>query len=66
MNEEIKMISSYGTYGIKNLCISNEGEIKRIGYKSLRGYIQILKRQNKSLKKLGCKVKFDITLPIPD
>lgn len=43
-----------------------DNSVKRIGYKSLRGFIQILKRQNKSLKKLGCKVTFTVTLPIKD
>ena len=36
----------------------------RIGYKSLRGFIRILRQQNKKLKKLGCQVQFSIILPI--
>ena len=38
--------------------------VKRIGYKTLRGFISMLKKQNKSLKKLGCVADFTIRLPI--
>jgi len=40
--------------------------IKKIGYKSLRGFIKMIKAQNKSLNKMGCKATFTITLPIKD
>jgi len=36
----------------------------RIGYKSLRGFIKVLREQNKKLKKLGCRVQFSVILPI--
>lgn len=41
-------------------------EQKIKGYKTLRGYIQMLKRQNKILTKMNVKVKFDVTLPMPE
>ncbi len=39
---------------------------KRIGYKSLRGAIRMLKAQNNKLKKLGASADFIIRLPIKD
>jgi len=42
------------------------GAVKRVGWKTLRGAVQALKRQNKCLKKLGCVARFEITLPIPE
>ncbi len=40
--------------------------IKKVGYKSLRGAIKMLKSQNKRLKKLNCVCEFTIRLPIKD
>ena len=36
----------------------------RIGYKTLRGFIKMIRQQNKILKKLGVSVQFSIILPI--
>ena len=49
---------------ITNFDLLHNGTIENIGYSSLRGYIKILKEQNKKLKKMGYKVTFTITLPI--
>ena len=43
-----------------------DSPIKRVGYKTMRGLIRMLKIQNKKLKKIGCRVKFIIDLPIDD
>lgn len=40
--------------------------IKRVGYKTLRGFIRMIKAQNKKVKKFGVKVRFTIDLPIKD
>ncbi len=40
--------------------------VKKVGYKSLRGFVQMLKRQNRRCEQLGVKCKFDITLPIKE
>ena len=37
---------------------------KRIEYRTLEGFIKLLKTQNKKLSNLGCRVTFTITLPI--
>lgn len=37
---------------------------QRIGYTTLNGFIRILKKQNKILKSLGMRAKFEIELPI--
>lgn len=50
----------------KNIVFSDGGNVKRIGYKSLRGFIKILKQQNKKLKQLNCRVQFTIELPIKE
>lgn len=50
----------------KNITIQDGMTFKRVGYKSLRGFIRILKQQNNKLKKLGCIVEFSIKLPIKD
>lgn len=44
----------------------NAGNIERIGYKTLKEFIKLLKKQNKLLKKLECQVTFTITLPIQE
>ena len=43
--------------------LSHSG-IKRISYRTLRGFIKKLRTQNKRCKKLGVSARFDITLPI--
>lgn len=50
----------------KNIVFMGQGKTKRIGYKSLRGFIKILKSQNKKLRELNCRVRFTIDLPIKD
>lgn len=37
---------------------------KKLGYKTEKGLIRMIKSQNKKLTKLNCKVTFTITLPI--
>ncbi len=54
---------------IYNACLMNvgfnaSGEIRKIGYKSLKGFIQMIKRQNKRFKKLGFRGDITINLPI--
>ncbi len=39
-------------------------EIPTIGYKTLKQFYSILKKQNKFCKTRNIRVKFDITLPI--
>ena len=43
-----------------------ECSIKRCGWGTLRGFIRILKQQNKLLAKHNTRVKFEIALPIPN
>lgn len=43
-----------------------ESPVKRVGYKTLRGFIRMLKAQNKKLKKIGCRVRFIVELPIDE
>ncbi len=50
----------------KNIIFEQGHGIKKIGYKSLRGFIKIIKSQNKKLKKMGYSVQFTINLPIKD
>jgi len=43
------------------------GGMKCKGWKTMRGFIQMIKRQNKILEKHpGTKVKFEVVLPIPE
>lgn len=49
-----------------NFEVLRNGGIKTIGYKSLRGFAQILKRQNKVCNDMNIKCRFDITLPIKE
>lgn len=49
-----------------NISVLRDTSIRRIEYKTLRGFIKILKQQNKTLKKHNIKAKFEITLPVPD
>lgn len=42
------------------------GGIERTGYKSLREFYRILKRENRACKKRGIRAKFEITLPIKE
>lgn len=44
--------------------IKKEKSINRIGYKSFRGAIKMLKILNKKAQINGTKMKFEITLPI--
>ena len=46
--------------------ITPVGGLKCKGWKTMRGFIQMLKRQNKILKKHNTRVKFEIVLPIPE
>lgn len=54
------------TTNAKNIVFLGGGEAKKIGYKSLRGFINILKQQNKKLRELNCTVEFTVRLPIKD
>lgn len=47
-------------------CTLQNGVIKKIGYTTLNEFISLLRKQNKHLKKIGCKVTFTITLPIQE
>lgn len=38
--------------------------LKRIGYKTERGLIAMIKKANKNCKKVGAKMKLEIVLPI--
>ena len=49
-----------------NFEISNWGGIKPVGYKTLRGFIKMLKRQNKVCRDRDVRCKFEITLPIKE
>ena len=50
---------------LTNAYLTKFGGIKCRGWKTLRGFIRILKQQNKLCKKCGVKVKYEIILPIP-
>lgn len=55
-----------GCDSISNFIVLDCGSVKPISYKTLRGFIKILKQQNKMLKKHNIKAKFTITLPVPE
>ena len=64
IKSEINRKFQEGCDSILNFAVSDCGSIKPISYKTLRGFIKILKQQNKILKKHNIKAKFDIILPI--
>jgi hypothetical protein len=49
--------------GMENMEIIN-GCVHKIGYRTIGEFIKLLKQQNRSLKKLGVRSTFTITLPI--
>ncbi len=49
-----------------NIEVFTDGRIETAGYKTLRDFIKMLKRQNRVCKKLGISCKFVIMLPIPN
>mgnify|MGYP001583023195 CR=1 FL=1 len=62
----MSLISKQESEFLINIVHSKDGELKRVGYKSMRGLIAMLKRTNKNCKKFGGKLNFTITLPIKD
>lgn len=50
----------------KNIEFLNSGAVRKVGYKSLRGFIRMIRSQNKHLKRLGARVQFTIVLPIKE
>ena len=55
-----------GSADIQNFEVLSWGGVKVVDYKTLRGFISMLKRQNAVCKKRGIKAKFEITLPIKE
>ncbi len=49
-----------------NIEVLPYGGANIVDYKTLRGFVQMLKRQNKVCKERGIECRFDITLPIKD
>lgn len=47
-----------------NITITPKKTIKRVGWKSFKGMVFQLKRQNEILKKLGMTADFKIRLPL--
>lgn len=52
---------------LMNMQIMPAGGLKRKGWKTMRGFVQMIKRQNEILQKHPeTRVKFEIVLPIPE
>ena len=49
---------------IINIIPDHNDSLKRVGYKSMRGLISMLRRTNKNCKKFGGSVQLIIKLPI--
>lgn len=47
-----------------NLYPTSDGRLKSIGYKSIDGLLQVIKRADRNCKKYGYKMKLEITLPV--
>lgn len=47
-----------------NIYPQSNGTVRSIGYKSLAGLIQVIKRADRNCKKYGYKTKLVITLPV--
>lgn len=47
-----------------NLYPTGDGRLRSIGYKSIDGLIQVIKRADRNCKKYGHKMKLEITLPV--
>jgi hypothetical protein len=54
-----------GIIKLEEMKVTPQGSVVRVGYKTLRGFIRILKNQNKILSKNNVKVKLEVTLPLP-
>ena len=52
-------------FSLMNAQLTSHGSIKCCGWKTLRGFIKVLKQQNKLLTKHNTRVKFEIILPMP-
>ena len=61
-----KTIKALRSLNFKKPLGYSDQQVNRVGYKTLRGFISMIKKQNNNLKKMGCKVTFTITLPIKE
>lgn len=50
----------------RNIVLDAKGRTKRLGYKSFRGLVQVLKRANRNLLKHNSKMQYQIILPIKE
>lgn len=68
INIESKISRSFkdGCDSMTNFIALEHGGVKRPSYKTIRGFIKMLRQQNKLLKKHNIKATFTITLPVPE
>lgn len=50
---------------IKNIYPNKKGELIKVGYKTERSFISMIKKMNKNCIKYGFKTKLEVILPIP-
>ena len=63
---KMKITKDKDGLSLMNMQITPCGGISRCGWKTLRGFIKILKQQNRLLIKHNTRVKFEIVLPLPE